>query len=63
MIIVIGQGIIQSRRMARLQKVVAEESMKYSSRVPVSCSWRLETATFFFAAHRNRRSRQIIGRV
>jgi hypothetical protein len=34
------------RRTAHLRQVIAEESMKYSSRSPISCSWRLETGVF-----------------
>jgi hypothetical protein len=35
--------ITQSQRAARTRKVIAEESMKYSSRSPIPCSWRLDT--------------------
>jgi hypothetical protein len=31
------------RHVAHLRQAIAEESMKYSSRSPISCSWRLET--------------------
>jgi uncharacterized membrane protein len=33
---------IAFRRPAHLRQAIAEESMKYSSRSPTSCSWRLE---------------------
>ncbi len=39
----IGCCIVQFRRAARIRQVIAEESMKYSSRSPIPCSWRLDT--------------------
>ncbi|UJR20459.1 hypothetical protein I4U23_023588 [Adineta vaga] len=37
----IGCCIIQSQRSARMRQAISEESMKYSSRSPSPCSWRL----------------------
>jgi uncharacterized membrane protein len=33
---------IQSRRTTKIRRAIAEESMKYSSRSPTPCSWRLD---------------------
>lgn len=59
----IGCCIIQYRRAVSLRKLVAEESMRYSTRLPIPCSWRLETATYFFGGYGNQRNRQHISRV
>jgi len=40
----IGCYIVQSQRGVRMRQTIAEESMKYSSRSPISCSWRLENS-------------------
>ncbi|CAF1434875.1 unnamed protein product [Adineta steineri] len=37
----VGMYLVHSRRMKKMRQVVAEESMKYSSRSPIPCSWRL----------------------
>ena len=55
--------LIQLRRVAQLRKTVAEESMKYSTRSPIPCSWRLETANYFFGRHLNRSRGQLTGHV
>ncbi|CAF0802753.1 unnamed protein product [Rotaria sp. Silwood1] len=39
----IGTCTMESRRLSRLKEAIAEESMKYSMRSPISCSWRLDT--------------------
>ncbi|CAF1395814.1 unnamed protein product, partial [Rotaria sp. Silwood1] len=38
----IGYYIILSQGTSRIQRAIAEESMKYSSRSPIPCSWRLD---------------------
>ncbi|UJR20190.1 hypothetical protein I4U23_023322 [Adineta vaga] len=40
----IGACVLTTRRQAHLRQAVAEESMKYSSRSPIPCSWRLDTS-------------------
>jgi hypothetical protein len=40
----IGCYIVQSQREVRMRQTIAEESMRYSSRLPVSCNWRLENS-------------------
>ena len=51
----IGSCIIQSRVSAHVQKVVTEESAKYSTRIP-PCSWRLNPLTFSSGYGRNQRT-------
>lgn len=34
--------IIYSKRSVRMRQTIAQESMKYSSRLPIPCSWRLD---------------------
>jgi hypothetical protein len=41
----IGYCIIYSQRLARMRQAVARESVKYSSRSSIPCSWRLDTLT------------------
>ncbi len=48
-IFVIAIIVIKFRQAARLRQVVAEESMKYSTRSPTPCSWRLETTPYYGA--------------
>jgi hypothetical protein len=42
-VFIIGLFIVRIQRTARMQEAITEESMKYSSRSPTSCTWRLET--------------------
>ncbi|CAF1097468.1 unnamed protein product [Adineta steineri] len=37
-----GCFIVQTRRMTRMRQAVANESIKYSTRTPTPCSWRLD---------------------
>jgi len=60
---VIGCIITQSRRVARVRQAIAEESMKYSSRLPIPCSWRLETTRHYFEGYRNHRNSQLVNYV
>ena len=39
----IGCCIIQYQRKTQIQQIITEESMKYTLRSPIPCSWRLET--------------------
>ena len=59
----IASVLIQVRRAAQLRQAVADESTKYSTRSPVPCSWRLETATYFVGRYANRNRRHPIGHV
>ncbi|CAF3994692.1 unnamed protein product [Rotaria sordida] len=52
--------IIHSRRAARLRQAIADESIKYSSRSPTPCSWRLDTSTTRFGGYGNHRNRQVV---
>jgi hypothetical protein len=36
-----------SKRVSKTQQAVAKESMKYSTRSPISCSWRLNTTSIW----------------
>ncbi|CAF1422058.1 unnamed protein product [Rotaria sp. Silwood1] len=47
----IGFCLIYTKRTARLRQAIAEESMKYSSRSPTPCSWRLETPRTWFGGY------------
>ncbi len=59
----IGCCIIQFRRATRIRQAIAEESMKYSSRSPIPCSWRLETTRQYFGGYANHYNSQLINRV
>ncbi len=41
----IGWCIIRMRRTTQMRKAIAEESKKYSTRSPTSCTWRLNVTT------------------
>jgi hypothetical protein len=45
--------ILQFRGTERIQQVIAEESMKYSVRSPIPCSWRLEKTRYYFGGYGN----------
>ncbi|CAF1111934.1 unnamed protein product [Rotaria sordida] len=47
----VGFCLIYSKRAARLRQAIAEESMKYSSRSPIPCSWRLEISRAWFGGY------------
>ena len=47
----VGSAFHQSRYRTRLQQAVAQESMKYSTRSPIPCSWRLITGKISGYAH------------
>ena len=53
-VFIIGIILIQTRQTARLRQAVADESMKYSTRSPTPCSWRLETTRAYFGGNSNR---------
>ncbi len=40
--VIVGLIIMVPRQRARIREAIAEESMKYSSRSPRSCSWRFD---------------------
>ncbi|CAM4824215.1 unnamed protein product [Rotaria magnacalcarata] len=42
---------LQWRRVARMRQAVTEESMKYSSRSPIPCSWRLDISRTFVGSY------------
>jgi len=41
-IFLIGYCVVNLRQTEQIEKAVAEESKKYSSRSPIACHWRLE---------------------
>ena len=45
--------IVRVRYTSRLREAIAEESMKYSTRSPTPCSWRLETISTYFGGYGN----------
>ncbi|CAF1563057.1 unnamed protein product, partial [Rotaria sordida] len=51
--IVFGSGycLIQSRCVARLRQAIAEESIKYSSKSSIACSWRLDISRTWFGTY------------
>jgi hypothetical protein len=49
----IGCFITQFRRAARIRRAIAEESMRYSSRSPIPCSWRLDTTRHYIGRYGN----------
>ncbi len=56
----IGCCIVQFRRATKIRQAIAQESMKYSSRSPIPCSWRLETARNYFGGYGNHHNSQLI---
>jgi len=42
LVLLFGCCIIQSRRTTRMRKAIAQESMKYTMRSPMPCSWGLD---------------------
>jgi hypothetical protein len=60
MFILIGLCIIQFRRTARMREIIAEESMKYSSRSPIPCSWRLEITTHCFGGYEDDHNSRLV---
>jgi len=59
----IGYCIAHFRGVPRIRQTIAEESMKYSSRSPIPCSWRLETTRDYFAGYGNRHNSQLVNRL
>ncbi|CAF1425249.1 unnamed protein product [Adineta ricciae] len=49
----VGACVINSKRQGRLRQAVAEESLRYSTRSPVPCSWRLDTSRNWMGAYGN----------
>ncbi|CAF1289594.1 unnamed protein product [Rotaria sordida] len=51
--IVFGSGccLIQSRCVARLRQAIATESIQYSSKSPIACSWRLDISRTWFGTY------------
>lgn len=46
---------IESKRSNRVRETIRQESMKYSNRSPVPCSWKLETPRYHRSMYRRRR--------
>ncbi|CAF3401687.1 unnamed protein product [Rotaria sp. Silwood2] len=46
-----GCYLTQLERVTQLREVIAEESLKYSSRSPIACSWRLGSSRTSFGLH------------
>lgn len=40
--------VIVTKRTARVREIIAQESLKYSSRSPTPCSWRLNTFRYWY---------------
>jgi hypothetical protein len=59
-VFVFGVLIVQFRRVARMREVIAEESMKYSSRSLTPCSWRLENMGNLAGAYGNQYNRRAL---
>ncbi|CAF5047634.1 unnamed protein product [Rotaria sp. Silwood1] len=55
-----GCCMIQFGRVARIRQAIAEESMKYSSRSPIPCSWRLDTSRVWLQGYRYRHNNQLV---
>jgi hypothetical protein len=60
MVFSIGYCIVYFQRMARIRQAIAEESMKYSSRSPIPCSWRLGTTRNYFGGYGSRHNSQLV---
>jgi hypothetical protein len=60
---VVGCIITQIRRAGQIRQAIAEESMKYSSRSPTPCSWRLETTRHYFGGYGNQHNSQLVNHV
>ncbi|CAF4588502.1 unnamed protein product, partial [Rotaria sp. Silwood2] len=52
--------ITQYRRVAHMQQAIAEESMKYSSRLPIPRSWTLDTSRVWFQGYGYRHNNQLV---
>ncbi|CAF3878292.1 unnamed protein product [Rotaria sordida] len=46
-LLIIGCYIIKLQRIRRMRHAISKESMIYSTRSPIPCSWRLDTMTHF----------------
>jgi len=46
-----GCYFVQSRRISRIRHAVANESMKYSTRSPTPCSWRLDVSRVWYGGY------------
>ncbi|CAF5018602.1 unnamed protein product, partial [Rotaria sp. Silwood1] len=55
-----GCCMIQFGRVARIRQAIAEESMKYSSRSPTPCSWRLTTTRYCAGGYGNHNGTQLV---
>ena len=62
MVFIIGCCVIQMRVSTRMQQAISNESMKYSTRSPTPCSWRLASTRIAVGGYGNRRA-AIIHRV
>jgi hypothetical protein len=56
LIFLFGCCFIRTQLATRMRTAIANESMKYSTRSPTPCSWRLHTSTFVTGGPRNRRT-------
>jgi hypothetical protein len=59
-VMLFGCATVSLRYIACIRQVIAEESMKYSSRSPTPCSWRLESMTQCANSFGNRQNAQIV---
>ncbi|CAF1337953.1 unnamed protein product [Rotaria sordida] len=56
----VGCCIIQIRRSTRIREAISKESMKYSTRSPTPCSWRLNIERIYRSAYHNRRNATLL---
>jgi hypothetical protein len=56
----VGCCTVQLRRASRMRQAIAAESMKYSSRSPTPCSWRLDTTRHCVGGYGNSYNNQIL---
>jgi hypothetical protein len=59
LLMVILLSILKTKHTLRIQKIIAQESKKYSSRSPIPCSWRLGTTADYSLISGNRNSNKL----
>ncbi|CAF1445295.1 unnamed protein product [Adineta steineri] len=59
----VGFSFIRYRLTRQIQEAVAKESMKYSSRTPIPCTWRLETKTHWCGTYENGQYQRLVYRI
>ncbi|CAF1412205.1 unnamed protein product [Adineta steineri] len=59
----VGFSLIRYRLTKRIQEAVAKESMKYSSRTPIPCTWKLETKRHWCGTYENGQYQRLVYRI